>query len=70
MIAEDARCEREIKKRIAMAKEAYNRRGELMRGSLPMNIKKRMVKTLVWSVALYGAETWTMKTRDVEKMLM
>ena len=39
-----------------------------MRGSLSMNLKKRMVKTLVWSVALYGAETWTMKKKYIERL--
>src|SRR6218665_1353352 len=27
-----------------------------------------MVKALVWSVTLYGAETWTMRTEDVKRI--
>jgi len=32
-----------------------------MRGSLSFHSKKRIIKTFVWSVALYGSETWTKK---------
>jgi len=56
MIADDARCLREIKRRIAMGKEVFSRRKGLKR-----SLKKRMVKTLVWSVTLYCTETWTEK---------
>ena len=27
-----------------------------------------MVKTLIWSVTLYGVETWTMKKEDVKRL--
>ena len=54
-ITEDCRNHTEIKKRIAMGKEAFNKRRELLRGKLKLELKKMMVKSLVWSVALYGA---------------
>ena len=31
-------------------------------------LKKRMVKTLVWSVVLYGSETWTMRQEDIKRL--
>jgi hypothetical protein len=68
MITADARCQKEIKRRIAMAKEAFNKRGELLRGSLSVEMKKRMVKALIWSVALYGSETWTMTAEEVRRL--
>jgi len=43
-IFDDARCHREIEKRIAMRKEAFSRRKELLRGGLKRCIKKRMAK--------------------------
>src|SRR6218665_1395891 len=58
MISNDARFHREIKRRIAMGKEAFSRRKELLRGGLKRCLKKRMAKTMIWSVALYCAETW------------
>ena len=27
-----------------------------------------MIKTLLWSVALYGSETWTMRKEDIKKI--
>ena len=41
-------------------KEAFNKKSDLMRGSLSLHLKKRMLKAFVWSVALYGSETWTL----------
>ena len=61
VISSDAKCHKEIRRRIAMGKEAFLKRKELLRRGLNRNLKKRMVKTLIWSVTLYGAETWTMR---------
>src|SRR6218665_201403 len=47
MISNDVRCHREIKRKIAMGKEAFSRRKELLRGGLKICLKKRMVKTLI-----------------------
>src|SRR6218665_2304268 len=59
LITSDGRCETEIKTRIDMAKHALNQRKELLRTNLNKDIKKRIVKSIIWSVALYAAETWT-----------
>ena len=42
-ITEDAKCHEEIKKRIAMGKDAFMRRRELLRRGLDRNLKKRMI---------------------------
>jgi len=68
MISDDARCHREIKRRIAMGKEAFSRRKELPRGGLKRCLKKRMVKTLIWSVTLYCAETWILRKEDIARL--
>src|SRR3984885_10641832 len=68
LISEDAKCHKEIKKRIAMGKEAFTKRKELLKGRLKRGLKKRMVKALIWSVTLYGAETWTMRGEDVKRI--
>src|ERR1043165_6136320 len=31
-------------------------------------LKKRIVRSLVWSVALYGAKTWTLSKTDLQKL--
>src|SRR6218665_494254 len=61
MTSGDARCHREIKR------TAFYRRKELLRGQLTRCLKKRMVKTLIWSVTLYCAETWTPIKKDITR---
>ena len=67
-ITEDARCHREIQRRIVIGKDAFEKRKELLRGKINKELKKRMVKTLVWSVMLYGSETWTMRKEDIKRI--
>ena len=31
-------------------------------------MKIRMIKTPIWSVVLYGAETWTMRKEDIKRL--
>ena len=67
-ITEDARCHREIQRRIVIGKDAFEKRKELLRGKINKELKKRMVKTLIWSVMLYGSETWTMRKEDITRI--
>jgi hypothetical protein len=55
MITNDARCTREIKARIAIAKAAFNKKKTLFPSKL--QLRKKLVKCYIWSIALYGAET-------------
>jgi len=68
MISEDGRCETEVKVRIGTAKDAFNRRKELLRRNMSIPVKKSIVKTVVWSVALYGCETWALKKDDIQRL--
>jgi len=47
--------------RIGMAKSGFSKLKKLLIGGLKLEVKKRLVKTFVWSVAMYGSETWTIK---------
>ena len=62
-MTEDCRSCHDVRRRIALGKEAFTKQSDLMRGSLSLHLKKRMVKAFVWSVALYGSETWTLLRR-------
>jgi hypothetical protein len=64
MITNDASCAREIKSRIAMAKAAFNNNKTLFTSKLDLNLRKKLVKCYIWSIALYGAETWTLGKVD------
>src|SRR6218665_2920813 len=50
LITGDGRCETEIKTRIGMAKNAFNQRKDLLRKNLNKDIKKRIIKAIIWSV--------------------
>ena len=62
-ILKNGRCTCEIKCRIAMAKAAFNKKRTLFTSTLDLELKK-LVKCYVWSIALYGAETWTLRAMD------
>jgi len=68
MITTDAKCHRYIKWWIALGKEASSKRGELLRGKLGRNLKKRMIKTLIWVSCWYGSETFTMRQKDIKRL--
>ncbi len=58
-------CTTEIKRRIAMAKDKVTRLMKIWKArNLPAPLKVRLMKALVWSVFLYGAESWTIKESD------
>jgi len=42
-----------------MAKNAFNQKKELLSKNLNKDVKKRIIKAIIWNVALYAAETWT-----------
>jgi hypothetical protein len=50
-------CTREIKSIIATANAAFNRKKTLFTNKLDLNLGKKLVKSCVLSVSLYGAET-------------
>jgi hypothetical protein len=62
LITNDARCTLEIKSRFAKAKIAFKKDSFTIR--LDLNLRKKLVKCYIWSIALYGAETWTLRKVD------
>ena len=57
-----------MKCRIAMAKEAFALRKELLTNRLSMELKKKLVQTVVWPVLMYGCETWTIKKEEAKRL--
>src|SRR6218665_495580 len=66
VITTDAKCHRDIRRRIAIGKEAFSKRRELLKVNRTLKIPR--IKTLIWSVVLYGAETWTMRKADIKDL--
>ena len=46
-----------------MEKAAFNKK-TLFTSKLDLNLRKKLVKCYIWSMALYGAETWTLRAAD------
>ena len=67
LLTDDGRCTCEIKSRTAMAKAAFNKQKNLFTSKLDLNLRKKLVKCYVWSMALYGVETWMLRATDQRK---
>jgi len=68
LITDNGSCSKEIKARIGMAKTAFNRRRELLTRGISRKVKKKIIKTVIWSVFLYGSETWSLKMEDIRRI--
>ena len=40
-----------------MAKAAFSKKKALFTSKLDLNLRKKLIKRYIWSMALYGAET-------------
>jgi hypothetical protein len=49
-----------------MAKAAFNNKRALFTNTLHLELRKKLVECYIWSIALYGAETWTLRSVDQE----
>ena len=68
-ITSHARCEKEIKRRITLAKASFNNMKNIFRDhKLTISLKTRLSKCFVWSVLLYGCETWTLTTKTKQRI--
>jgi hypothetical protein len=68
MMTSDVRCTHEIKSRIAVAQAAFNGKNTLLTRKLELNLKKKLSKYYIWSLALYGAKNWTLQKVDQKRV--
>jgi hypothetical protein len=47
-----------------MANAALNKKMALFTSKMDFDLRKKLVKYYIWSIALYGAETWTLRAAD------
>jgi hypothetical protein len=66
-ITNDARCTREINFSTVMVKVAFSKK-TLCTSKLDLNLRKKPVKFHIWSTALYGAETCTLRRVDQKNL--
>ncbi|MDR5124748.1 reverse transcriptase domain-containing protein, partial [Salmonella enterica subsp. enterica serovar Typhimurium] len=64
LVTNDAYCTNEIRSRIAMAKAAFNKKITLLTSKLSLELRKKLVMCYIWSIALYGSETWTLRKKE------
>jgi hypothetical protein len=64
MLTDCGRCTCEIKSRIATAKAACNKNRVLFTSKMDLELRKKLVKYYVWSIALYGVESWMLWAVD------
>jgi hypothetical protein len=63
VLTSDGKCTCEIKPRIALAKAAVKKRN-LFTSKMDSELRNKLVKCSIWSIALYCAETWTLRAVD------
>jgi len=68
MLTNDGRCTCEIKCRVAMVKAAFNKKRALCISTMDVKLRKKLVKCYIWSIALYGTETWTLRAVDQKNL--
>jgi hypothetical protein len=62
-----------IKFRIVMAKAVFNKKRALFTGKMDLELRKKLVKCYIWSVALYAAEigtVWGVDQKQLESIEM
>jgi hypothetical protein len=64
LLTKDGRWTCEIKSRIAVEKAAFNKKRALFANKMYLELRKKLVKCYIWSIALYVAETWTLRAVD------
>jgi len=52
ILTNDGRCTCEIKRRTAVAKAAFNKKRALFTSTLDLELRKKLVKCYIWSIAL------------------
>jgi hypothetical protein len=68
ILTNEGRCTCEIKCKIAMAKAAINKKRAPFSSTLDLELRKKLVKCYIWSIALYGAENGTLREADQKQM--
>ena len=69
LITEDGRCEKEVKRRIEIARSAFVKMNKILTSrKINIDTRKRLCVCYVWSTLLYGSETWTLTKRTTKHL--
>ena len=68
-ITEIGKCDDDIKKGIGIAKEAFQKLGNILKNSkLSIGTRKRVLDCNVKSILLYGSECWTLSSEMEQRL--
>ena len=60
LLTSDGKSDCEIKRRIALSNEAFNKKRSILTSSnITMSARQRILNCYIWSILLYGCETWS-----------
>ena len=68
IITHDGYMIEDVKTRIALTKKKFVEHREVLSGDLNIELRKRLVQCLVWSVATFGAETWILSKEAIRRI--
>ena len=65
----DGKCLKDVKTRIAMAKQKMLQLNNIWKDrGIPKSLKIMILKCLVWPVVMYGCEAWTLRKEEEKKI--
>ena len=65
----DTTCSKDIKARIAMAKQRMIQLTNIWKDrAINNSLKVKIVRALIWPVVLYGSEGWTLRKTDIKRI--
>ena len=69
MATEDGKCDKEIKRRIGIARTAFESMAKILTlTNISIELRSRIAECCIWSTLLYGAETWTLTKVTSDKL--
>lgn len=67
-VTHDGRSKEDIKSRLAQARRAFMAKRSLLVSNISLSLRKKFLRTYVWSTALYGSESWTVGRPDKRRI--
>ena len=69
MATEDRKCDKEIKRRIGIARTAFGSMAKILASrNISFELRSCIAKCYIWSTLLYGAETWALTKVTSDKL--
>ena len=70
-ITADGDCSHEIKRRLLLERKAMTHPDSMLKSrDITLPIKVHLVKAMVFSVVMYGCESWTLKKLSTKELML